>query len=164
LDQRAIAPVLASAAIAAVAAPAAAAKTTVLHFFSKAVYSRLSTASGTPLPSSATPVVGDRLSSADNDYVGNHKHHAKLPIASDRISCTFTSITGPISGTALCDGTFALGGSMILADDFVLNFGTELTRVKITGGTGRYLHVHGTVVVVGVGKSNNSDITATVTT
>jgi hypothetical protein len=38
--------------------------------------------------------------------------------------------------TALCDGTLAIGGAMILGDDFVLNFNSNITTVKITGGTG----------------------------
>jgi hypothetical protein len=144
--------------VAALAAMPASAKTTTLHFFSKGVYARLSDSSGKVLPSSSRPTVGDRLSVASNDYAGNHKHHAKTATASDRIACT---VTGP--STALCDGTFALGGAMLLGDDFVLNFVSNApTIVKITGGTGRYRHAHGTVVAKTI-TPNTSDLTIKVT-
>jgi hypothetical protein len=147
----AAASIAACATIMAVGASAAAAKTVTLHFFSKQVYSRISDASGHPLHSA--PAVGDRLSNASNDYAGNHKHHAKHPTASDHIVCTLTSIS-----SALCDGTIAIGGSMILGDDFVLNFTSNApTVVKITGGTGTYRHAHGTIIAKTVG--NNTDLT-----
>lgn len=150
---RATATIAACATIAAVGASAAAAKTTTLHFFSKQVYSRISDASGHPLPPNSAPAVGDRFSFASNDYAGNHKHHAKQATASDHIVCTLTG-----TSSALCDGTIAIGGSMILGDDFVLNFSSNAaTTVKITGGTGVYRHAHGTVIAKPVG--NNTDVT-----
>jgi hypothetical protein len=141
------------ATIMAVGASAAAGKTSTLHFFSKQVYSRISDAGGHPaLPPLA---VGDRFSFASNDYAGDHKHHAKQATASDHIVCTLTSIS---PSTALCDGTIAIGGSMIFGDDFVLNFiSNAATTVKITGGTGVYRHAHGTVVTKPVG--DNDDLT-----
>jgi hypothetical protein len=149
----AVASIAACVAIVAVGASAATAKTITLHFFSKQVYSRVSDASGHPLPPNSGPAVGDRISNASDDYVGNHKHHAKKATASDHVVCTVTG-----SGTALCDGTIAIGGSLILGDDFVLNFNSNApTTVKITGGTGRYRHAHGTVIAKTVG--NNTDLT-----
>jgi hypothetical protein len=150
----AVASIAACATIAGVGASAAAAKTVSLHFFSKQVYSRISDAHGHPLASNAAPTPGDRLSFASNDYVGNHKHHAKQATASDHVVCTLTS-----SSTALCDGTIAVGGSMIFGDDFILNFSSN-TVVKVTGGTGTYRHVHGSVIVKSVSRNgNNSDVT-----
>jgi hypothetical protein len=140
--------------IVAAGASAAAAKTSTLRFFSTQVYSRISDASGHP----AVPplAVGDRLSFGDNDYAGNHKHHAKQPTASDHVVCTVTSTS---TSTALCDGTIAIGGSMIFGDDFVLNFiSNAATTVKITGGTGRYRHAHGTIIVKPVGDNNDLTI------
>jgi hypothetical protein len=148
----AAASVVACATIAAVGASAAAAKTVTLHFFSKQVYSRISDATGKPVPANAAPAIGDRFSFASTDYVGNHKHHAKQATASDHVVCTLTSTT-----SGLCDGTVAIGGSMILGDDFVLNFDSNLTTLKITGGTGRYRHARGTVAAKSVG--NNTDLT-----
>jgi hypothetical protein len=143
----------ACATILAVSASAAVAKSATMHFFSKGVYTRISDATGTPLSPNSAPAVGDRLSFASNDYVGNHKHHAKHATASDQIVCTQVSASG-----ALCDGQLAIGGSMILGDDFRLDLSsTAATIVKITGGTGRYRHAHGTVVSKPVG--NNADLT-----
>lgn len=144
----------ACAAIIAASASAAAAKTSTLHFFSKQVYSRISDANGHPAVPPLT--VGDRLSFANNDYAGNHKHHAKQATASDHVVCTVTST---ITSSALCDGTIAIGGSMIFGDDFVLNFiSNAATTVKITGGTGVYRHARGTIVVKPVGDNNDLTI------
>jgi hypothetical protein len=57
-------------------------------------------------------------------------------------------------------GVIAIGGSMILGDDFVLNFNSNITTLKVTGGTGRYRHAHGTVIAKTVG--NNTDLTINV--
>ena len=146
----AAASIAACAAIVAVGASAATAKTVTLHFFSKQVYSRLSDASGHP--SNSGPAVGDRFSFASNDYVGNHKHHANRATASDHVVCTVTS-----TSAGLCDGVVAIGGSMILGDDFVLDFNSNITTLKITGGTGQYRHAHGTIIAKDVG--NNTDLT-----
>lgn len=154
---RAAASIAACATLLAVGASAATAKTITLHFFSKQVYSRISDASGHPLSANSAPAVGDRLSFASNDYAGNHKRHAKQATASDHIVCTLTS-----SSTALCDGTIAIGGSMILGDDFVLSFTSNaITTVKLTGGTGVYRHAHGTIIAKPAG--NNDDLTINVT-
>ena len=151
--KRAAVSAAACTAIIAASASAAAAKTSTLHFFSKQVYSRISDASGHPAVPPLT--VGDRLSFASNDYAGNHKHHARQATASDHVVCTVTST---ITSTALCDGTIAIGGSMIFGDDFVLNFvSNAATTVKITGGTGLYRHAHGTVIIKPVG--DNTDLT-----
>ncbi len=145
--------IAACAAIAAVGASAATAKTVTLHFFSKQVYSRISDASGKPVSPKSAPAVGDRFSFASNDYVGNHKHHARRATASDHVICTLTS-----SSVGLCDGTIAIGGAMIIGDDFVLNFNSnKITKLKITGGTGRYRNARGTVIAKAAG--NNDDLT-----
>jgi hypothetical protein len=154
--------IAACATIAAAGASAAAAKPTTLHFFSKQVYFRLSDATGKPLSQNTPLAVGDRVSIAANDYAGNHKHHAKRPSASDHIVCTLTSVSamgGP--GSALCDGMSAIGGSLILGDDWVLNFTSNApTTIAITGGTGRYQNAHGTVTVVSINSSGTkSDLT-----
>jgi hypothetical protein len=148
----AAASIVACATIVAVGASAAAAKTVTMHFFSKQVYTRVSDASGKPLSLNSAPAAGDRLSFASNDYAGNHSHHARHATASDHIVCSVTS-----ANSALCDGTIAIGGAVILGDDFVLDFSANITTVKITGGTGRYQHANGTIIAKNVG--NNSDLT-----
>jgi hypothetical protein len=144
--------IAACATILVVGASAATAKTVTMHFFSKSVYSRISDASGRPLPPSSSPAVGDRFSFASDDYRGDHRHHAKLASASDHVVCELISTT-----RGLCNGTIALGGAMILSDDFVLDFNSKTVRARITGGTGRYQRAHGTVIAKSVG--HNSDVT-----
>ncbi len=152
--------IAACATIAAVGASAAAAKTVTVHFFSKQVYSRISDASGKPVPPSSAPAVGYRFSFASDDYVGNHKQHAKQATASDHVVCTLTT-----NSSGLCDGTIAIGGAMIFGDDFVINFNSNApTTLKITGGTGQYRHARGTVIAKTVGNSNNDDLTIKVST
>lgn len=147
------------ATIVAVGASAAAAKTVTMHFFSKQVYGRISNASGHPLAPNSRPAIGDRISFASNDYAGNHKHHAKRATASDHVVCTVIS-----SSSGLCDGQIALGGAMLIGDDFVLNFNSNAaTIVKITGGTGRYRHAHGKIIAKTV-TSNTTDLTIKVRT
>ena len=94
--RRAAAVVVAGAIIMALAASAASAKTVTLHYFSKGVYSRLSTATGQRLGNQAAPAPGDRLSFASNDYVGNHKKHAKKATASDHVSCVVMSVSSAL--------------------------------------------------------------------
>jgi hypothetical protein len=144
-----------------IGASAASAKTTTYHFFSKDVYVRISDSTGKPLPPSNTmPTIGDRFSIGSDDYVGNHSHHAKRATASDHIICVLTSTTG----LALCDGQIAIGGSMIFADDWTLDFNsTAPTTIQITGGTGRFRHAHGTVFAKSVSQ-NTTDLVIKVTT
>ena len=161
----AAASIAAYATMMAVGASAAAAKSVTLHFFSKQVYSRISNANGHPLPPNSGLAVGDRISTASNDYAGNYKHHADQPTASDHTVCTFTS-SNRSTNSFLCDDTIAIGGSMILGDDSKINFPSKApTTFKITGGTGTYRHAHGTVVAktVTFTAPPGTDLTITIT-
>ena len=149
---------LAGAMLAMSAVPATA-KTITLHFFSKQTSSTLTDANGNPVSQNAPPSVGDRLSFSDDDYVGNHTHHAKRATASDHVNCIVSQ-----PGKGLCNGEQAIGGSMLLAEGFTIDFTSNgPTRVTITGGTLRYKGAHGTLVVKTIGNSNNSDNTITFT-
>ena len=146
----------ACAAIAAVGASAASAKTTTYHFFSKGVYSAAYDVNGRPLSENAPPSVGAQFVSADDDYVGDHTHHARTATASDHLVCTIGS--NPMLGR--CDGVIAIGGALVIADNFTIDFSSnDPLSIKITGGTGRFRHAHGTIVSRNVG--NNSDLTVT---
>jgi hypothetical protein len=154
----AAASIAACAAIGAVGASAVAAKTVTWHFFSKRVYTRFSDASGRQLSPNFVPAVGDRVSFAGNDYSGDHNHHGKKATASDETVCTITS-----SSALLCDGIFAIGSSMIIADDYVLHFPSKKKKtltIKINGGTGRYQGARGTVSAIALG--NDLDVTINV--
>jgi hypothetical protein len=145
----------------AVAAAPASAKTVTLHFFEKGVSSSFSDANGQPLSPNAAPAPGDRFSFASDEYAGNHKHHAKHPTASSHVDCTVGA-----SQTAICDGQFALGGSLLLADNFTLNLNSQgSAAVALKGGTGRFKHAHGHLATKPVGNPNNNtnDVTITIT-
>lgn len=146
----------------AFAAAPASAKTITLHFFEKQTSMSFVGPDGTPLPATAPPATGDRFSFTHDEYVGNHKHHASRPTASTHVECT---ITGP--GAALCSGQIALGGSMLLANNFLLNLTTDQsspTTVKINDGTLNYRHAHGTLSSKPIGKTNTNDTTIKFTT
>jgi hypothetical protein len=157
-----VALVAVAASLALTAAPASA-KTTTLHFFQKETSVEFLGSDGKPTapPSgSNAPAVGDQFVSTDDDYVGNHKHHAAKATASDHIACTFTDTLGH----ATCSAQIAIGGSLLLADNVALNLASDNTVVPITGGTLVYKHAHGTATSVTIGNSNNSDFTVKITT
>ena len=137
-------------------------ETITLHLFEKQTSMSFVGPDGKPLPPTGTPAPGDHFSVTDDDYVGNHKHHAKSPTASAHIECTITS---PTSG--LCSAQGAIGGSMLLASDFTIDLTAPKnapSTVAINGGTGRYKHAHGTISIKPVGNTNNDDTTITFTT
>lgn len=135
---------------------------TTLHFFDKQESSALRGPNGQPLGPNATPTVGDSFVNTDLYYVGNHKHHAKTWSATAHLVCTLTAITGPMGGTATCDGQIAIGGSMLLAENAKLTFSNSPTVVvPITGGTGKFRGAHGHVKSTSIGNTNNSDTTIT---
>ena len=153
---------LACAAMLSLLVAGSASAATTLHFFDKQVSSTFRGPNGQPLGPNAVPAVGDSFDNTDLYYVGNHKHHAKAWTASGHLVCTFTSITGPMSGTATCDGQIAIGGSMLLAENAKLTFSTSPTVVvPITGGTGNFRGAHGHVKSTSISNKNNSDITIT---
>lgn len=147
-----------AAALAAFAfAAASAGAATKIKFFQKGESASLTDSSGHPVTDpNATPTTGDKLDLTDRDFVGNHKRHAKRYTATDHLSCTFTAAT-----TALCNGQFAIGGSLLLAEDVTVNldFSKPTIVVPITGGTGVFQHVKGTVTSKQVGSNGDSDVT-----
>ncbi|HEY5197391.1 MAG TPA: hypothetical protein VIJ51_10240 [Solirubrobacteraceae bacterium] len=156
-----VAMLIGMASLALTTAPASA-KTTTLHFFQKETSQTFTGPDGKSIPPpgpSNLPVVGEQFISTDDDYVGDHKHHAKKATASDHLVCTLTTTTG----MATCDGEIAIGGSMLLAENVALNL-AQSPIVPLTGGTGVYKHAHGTATTVSIGTSNNSDFTVKFTT
>lgn len=153
---------LACAATLSLLAPSIASAKTTLHFFQKQVSMTFVGPNGQPLSPTAAPAVGDGFVVIDLDYVGTAKNHAKAWSASDHLVCTFTSITGPMSGTATCNGQIAIGGSMLLAQNVTLSFSTSPTLVvAINGGTGKFRGAHGQSKSTSIGHTNNSNFTIT---
>jgi len=152
---RAVVSIAACATLMAVGASTAAAKASSVHYFAKRVYLRSSGANGHLLPPHSGLAVGDRVSTAFNDYAGDHTHHREQATASSDVVCVVTG-----SSTFLCDETIAISGSMILGDDFVINLLSKgPTTFKITGGTGIYRHARGIVIARSVLGESGLDLT-----
>jgi hypothetical protein len=101
------------------------------------------------------PTAGDRLDETDLDFVGTAKHHAKHSTASDHIACSFTG-----SSSATCNVQVAIGGSMLLANNFTFLFTpSPKTVIEINERTGVYRDDHGVLTMVDVAKSNNANLT-----
>lgn len=142
-----------AALVALTLSPAAAsAKTVTLHYFSKQTSSTFVNPRGQPI--TGAPTAGDINDNTGIAYVGDHKHHAKKATASDHLRCTILSFT-PTGAKATCDGQFAIGGSMLLANGETVTLSDGPTVLPINGGTGIYRHAHGKIIATPVG--NNTD-------
>lgn len=108
----------------------AAHRTEVLRVFSKQTSFVYTNADGTVArvpPNQLKP--GDSFDATANDYVGNHRHHAKHWTSSQHLHCVVGSDSMPS-----CQSQVAVGGSLLIFDGF-----------KLALGTGRYLGATGTV-------------------
>jgi hypothetical protein len=135
----------------------------VLHYFSKFESQVFLTASGKPFnPSEENPPVpGDTIEGTNLDYVGNHIHHAPNWTASDHELCVLDN-----KGNPVCHAQVAIGGSMILAEADLghVTANTAISTFHVTGGTGTFQGVTGTIVAAQIDPSSqtsNSDVTIT---
>ena len=135
----------------------------VLHFFSRFESNTFSTAAGKPFtPSKSNPPrPGDQIEGTDLDYVGNHAEHARTWTASDHELCIFDG-----QGNPVCHAQVAIDGSMILAQTTLTNISASTTTstFDITGGTGAFQGVTGTILVVNLTRSSetsSSNVTIT---
>ncbi|HEX2702363.1 MAG TPA: hypothetical protein VHM72_02890 [Solirubrobacteraceae bacterium] len=151
-------------ALCAVAIPAASASTaTTLHFFDKNLSSTFTDPSGHLIGNSNTPPPsGSAADSTAIGYVGNSAHHAGAPSASIHLACVVT--TAP---KAVCFAQVAIGGSMLLANQFTVSLASSndnpFSTVKINGGIGKFAHARGTVQTAPAGKGS-SNVTITYST
>jgi hypothetical protein len=141
---------------------ASATAATTLHFFDKSLSSTFTDPSGHPIANSNTPPPsGSAINVTAIGYAGNSKHHAKAPTASIHLACVVT--TAP---NAVCFAQVAIGGSMLLANQFTVSLagsGNPFSTVKINGGIGKFAHARGTVHSTPASKSN-SNVTITYST
>jgi hypothetical protein len=149
-------------AVAILAASASAA--TTLHFYDKQLSSTFTDPSGHPIGNSNTPPPsGSAINVTAIGYAGNSKHHATAPTASIHLACVVT--TAP---KALCFGQVAIGGSMLLANQFTVSLagsGSPFSTIKLNGGIGKFAHARGTVHTTPTGQSNStSNVTITYST
>jgi hypothetical protein len=152
--------VVAIGALCAVAIPAASASTaTTLHFFDTNLSSTFTDPSGHLIGNSNTPPPpGSAADSTAIGYVGDSAHHAKAPTASIHLACVVT-----IAPKAVCFAQVAIGGSMLLANQFTVSLAASnespFSTVKINGGIGMFAHARGTVHTTPSGKGSNVTIT-----
>jgi len=143
--------IAASGGVASASASGGSSSVQVLHFFSRAETMTFSTAAGKPFsPSKADPpAAGDVIESTDLDYVGNHLRHAAKWTASDQLLCVV-----PAKGDPVCYAQLAIGGSMI----FLRGLATQDASPPfvVTGGTGAFKGVTGSLVSVNLDPSSDS--------
>ncbi len=132
----------------------------VLHYFSKFESQVFLTTTGKPFnPSEENPPgPGDSIEGTNLDYVGNHLHHAANWTASDHELCVLDN-----KGNPVCHAQVAIGGSMILAQADLghVSASTATSTFQVTGGTGAFQGVTGTIEVVQLDPSaqtSNSDV------
>jgi hypothetical protein len=135
----------------------------VLHYFSKFESQIFLTAAGKPFSPSQKnqPVPGDSIDGTNLDYVGNHVHHAPNWTASDQELCALGN-----KNDVTCQAQVAIGGSMILAHANLgqVSASTSASTFQVTGGTGTFQGVTGTIVAVDLdpsSRTSNSDVTIT---
>ncbi len=163
--------VAASAALMTIGSPLAAASASVvqphtqqvLHYFSKFESQVFLTAAGKLFSPSEKnpPVPGDSIEGTNLDYVGDDAHHASNWTASDHELCILDD-----KGNPVCHAQIAVGGSMILAQADLghVSASTSTSTFQVTGGTGTFQGVTGTIMVVQLDPSaqtSNSDVTIT---
>jgi hypothetical protein len=135
------------------ASPADASKRVQLRFFSHQASSSITDPAGNPVTDLSNGFApGDKIVATDVNYAGNHKHHAKRYSSTDHLVCTFTGAT-----TAVCDGQFAIGGSMLLVENVTIDFSNPKLSFPITGGTGKFRGRTGALVSTSLGNGDNSD-------
>jgi TolB protein len=135
----------APAASSAVATPAAS-RTKTYRFWSKTASFKVLGPDGRP--SSAEPTAGSTIIVTDDNYVGDHRHHARTATVTDHLKCTLSTVDeaqGQVN--ALCDGQVALPGGMVLVDHANVNLADDASTYPVTGGTGKFAKVKsGTLV------------------
>jgi hypothetical protein len=150
------------AVLAASASAASASAVTTLHFYDKQLSSTFSDPSGHPIGNTKTPPpVGSTINITAIGYAGSSKHHATAPTASIHLACVITA-----APTALCFGQIAIGGSMLLANEFTINIAgsdNPFSTITLNGGIGKFAHARGTVHSTPAGGSG-SNVTITYST
>jgi hypothetical protein len=143
------------AALATGGAADASSAPTPLHYFQKESALTFTNASGTVIQ--GYPPVGGHVLEDDNDYAGNHTHHAAQPTMTDHLFCTV--VTAP--ATATCSFEFATGDSLLYADGITVNLASSAGTIPLSGGTGRFAGDSGSATSTPVGNTNNGDIVLT---
>jgi len=137
-------------------AGAASAKRETLRFFQVGGRAQFYNAAGKKIdlnPPATLPKPGDSFDEVDVDYVGTPKHHAVQWTATDHLTCTFTN-----HDTGLCNSQIAIGGSLLLSNNFTMKFGPSNAPAPINEATGVFSGMHGTLTDEDLPKSNNATL------
>lgn len=152
---------LAAAVTAALAASgalagAASAKSETLHFYQVGGRAQFYNAAGKKInlnPPATLPKAGDSFDETDLDYAGTPKDHASHWTATDHLTCTFTN-----ADTGRCNFQIAIGGSLLLSNNFTLNFRLDKEPAPVNEGTGVFKGAHGSLTDENLPKSNNATL------
>lgn len=154
-------PIVALAATVVVAAGAASAgaagpKRETLRFYQVGGQAQFYNAAGKKIdlnPPATLPKPGDSFDEVDVDYPGTPKHHALHWTATDHLTCRFTD-----HNTGLCNSQIAIGGSLLLSNNFRMKFGPSNAPVPINEATGVFSGMHGALTDEDLPKSNNATL------
>jgi hypothetical protein len=154
-------PALAAAVTAALLASgalagAASAKSETLHFYQVGGPTQFYNAVGKKInlnPPATLPQAGDSFDETDLDYAGTPKDHASHWTASDHLTCTFTN-----PATGRCNFQIAIGSSLLLSNNFTLNFRLENEPAPVDEGTGVFKGMHGRLFDRDLPKSNDATL------
>jgi hypothetical protein len=149
--------VTAALASAGLFAGAANAKSETLRFYQVGGPTQFYNASGHPIklnPPATLPKPGDSFDETDLDYAGTAKRHSSHWTASDHLTCTFIN-----TDTGTCNSQIAVGGSLLLSNNFTLHFQLPNAVAPINEGTGAFHGVHGGLTDVDLPNSNNAILT-----
>ena len=148
--------VTAALAVGAASAGVASAKTETLRFYQVGGQAQFYNAAGKKIdlnPPATLPKPGDSFDEVDVDYPGTPKHHALHWTATDHLTCTFTD-----HNTGLCNSQIAIGGSLLLSNNFRMKFGPSNAPVPINEATGVFSGMHGALTDEDLPKSNNATL------
>ena len=143
-----------AATLGAVAVPDANAKSQTLHLYQVEGPTQFYNAAGKKIdlnPPAELPSAGDSFDETDLDYVGSYTSHAKQWTGSDHLACTFTS-----SDTGICNAQFAIGGSLLIFNNFKFNFKANSVVLKLSEGTGSFAGAHGTMSIIDLPNGNSN--------
>ena len=95
-------------------------------------------------------------------YTGTKAHHAKTSSGTAFLYCTLTKTGTKSAIPVTCNGVVAIGGSMLISvSKQNLAKSSKTSVYPIVGGTGRYLHAHGTVKTTDVDKKGDANAVIT---
>jgi hypothetical protein len=138
----------------AIGVPTASANSHQLSFYQVSGPARFHNQAGKPInihPPATLPKAGDGFDETDTLYAGTATSHRKQLGGTDHMTCTFSN-----SNTGSCDLQIAVGGSMLLFNQFVLHFEDNSAVVRLSEATGQFTDVHGSLTIRDLPDGNST--------